>query len=361
MRILAAVLIDGENISPTWAPDLHRVLDQETQRGVSLVARILAGNAQALGAWSGVIDFWHFQTRTHGGGKDAADWVLKEEALQLAQQGIARFYIVSNDGGFASLADLLRTRGCQVVGFGTLFAASRWQIACDLFLLLGEELERAAIELAALNQRARAVSISFGGSMGSSVDTIFVSHEQTQEALKSLYGSTSQPPMLTAILHLFLGHALTALCLSADDEPINTWSAHDDAQTLIEGTRDPLINFILEQDATLQKYWKAVQAFATRCDDAYEQGRTAAQSAFSHFPRHCFHTLHQENLVRLLSTWRYNPHAAPTEALPTYPGYRPEAEQAVLQRWFHRGYLAGSQEETTHEPTTRTIFKASRR
>jgi hypothetical protein len=68
MRILAAELIDGENISPTWAHNLHQVLDQEIHRDVSLVARIIVGNAPTLSAWSGVIDFWHLQTRTHGQG-----------------------------------------------------------------------------------------------------------------------------------------------------------------------------------------------------------------------------------------------------------------------------------------------------
>jgi hypothetical protein len=50
MRILAAELIDGENISPTWAHNLHQVLDQEIHRDVSLVARIIVGNAPTLSA-----------------------------------------------------------------------------------------------------------------------------------------------------------------------------------------------------------------------------------------------------------------------------------------------------------------------
>jgi hypothetical protein len=92
------------------------------------------------------------------------------------------------------------------VGFGTPFAAARWQIACDLFLLLGEEPERAAIKLAALNRKTRGVPFASGGSMETFSDTLFVSHEQTQEVLKALYGSASQPPQITNILHHFLEH-----------------------------------------------------------------------------------------------------------------------------------------------------------
>ena len=39
MRILAASLIDGENISPKFAKNLHQVLSTEAQHGVSVVAR----------------------------------------------------------------------------------------------------------------------------------------------------------------------------------------------------------------------------------------------------------------------------------------------------------------------------------
>ncbi len=142
MRILAASLIDGENISPRYANNLHLVLSNEAQHGVSLVARLLIGNPQALGGWSVAVHSYHFQARTHRGGRNAADHLIRDEALKLARQGVKRFYLVSNDGGFADTAGLLHLLGCQVVGFGTALAAKQWQESCDLFSLLGTDPER---------------------------------------------------------------------------------------------------------------------------------------------------------------------------------------------------------------------------
>src|SRR5947207_10538150 len=139
MRILAAELVDSENISPRYASDLHQVLNNEAQHGMSLVARLLLGNPQSLGAWSGAIQQYHFQAKTHHGGRNAADHLLQDEALKLARQGVRRFYLVSNDGGFASTASLLRLQGCQVIGFGNSHAARLLQASCDMFSVLGAD------------------------------------------------------------------------------------------------------------------------------------------------------------------------------------------------------------------------------
>lgn len=326
------------------------MLENEVQHGVSFIARLIVGNPLSLGAWYGAIHQYHFQTKTHRGGKNAADHILQDEALKLARQGVRRFYLISNDGGFASTACFLRFQGCQVIGFGNYHAARQFQASCDVFSALGADPDKIATTLAVLNQKARGFAHSKGGTMGpfssSPLDALSLPDtEKTREALQAVYGSAKQPPLLTNILSLFLQHTFTALCLTEQDNDFpRQWSAGEDAEILTTGTRDPIISVILEQDVSLRNTWHSVKAFAWRCNEAYQQGRAAARHAFPYFPRSHLNALQQEHLATLLKTWRYNPHAASPEAQPSYPGYVPETEQCVLQRWFRRGYFFGAQD-----------------
>lgn len=343
MRILAASLIDSENISPKFANDLHQVLSNEAQHGVSLVARLLIGNPQALGAWSMAVHSYHFQERSHHGGRNAADHLIRDEALKLARQGVKRFYLVSNDGGFAATAGLLHFLGCQVVGFGTTLAAKQWQESCDLFSLLGTDPSVVVAAITAVLNRSFARSKGDAMRSFSSLDSLSLPDtEKTREALQTIYGSATQPPLLTNLLFLFLQHTLSALCLTEQDSTFpGQWSAGSDVEVLMTSMRDPIISVILEHDPGLRTTWQAITAFAHRCHDAYEQGRTAARLAFSHFPRHHVSQLQREHLASLEATFRYQ--AAPEDAQHAYPGYTPEAEQTILLRWFRRGYFSGAE------------------
>ncbi len=357
MRILAASLIDSENISPKFANDLHLVLSNEAQHGVSLVARLLIGNPQALGAWSMAVHSYHLQARSHHGGRNAADHLIRDEALKLARQGVKRFYLVSNDGGFAATAGLLHFMGCQVVGFGTTLAAKQWQDSCDLFSLLGTDPSTVVAAITTvLNREGRSFARSKGDIMGpfSSLDILsFPDAEKTREALQTIYGSAVQPPLLTNLLFLFLQHTLSALCLTEQDSTLpGQWSADSDAEVLTTSMRDPIISLILEHDPSLRATWQSMTAFAHRCQNAYEQGRTAARLAFPHFPRHRVSALQREHLASLEATFRY--HATPEDAQHAYPGYTPEAEQTTLLRWFRRGYFAGT-EMDAEEPKQKNI------
>ncbi|HEU5379819.1 MAG TPA: NYN domain-containing protein [Ktedonobacteraceae bacterium] len=374
MRVLAAELIDGENIPPSWASAVHHLLEQEIQRGVSIVARLLVGNEAVVQAWRAILSSHQFQIRGHDGGKNAADEAIEAEALQLAGQGISRFYLVSNDGDFASLARRLRSQGCQVVGLGTESAARRWQTACDAFLVLradssGEETTLATLAppVLSLQSAASSASLQFrtshqrktpvleGDSSGIRKDQVETFQEDSmniqepspkQEAFRLLYGSVQQPPGVTALLFLLLEQAVTLLAQPHSDlvgVQSLPCSVSDLVQTLMVGAQDPVISLILEEDATLRTQWEATFAFACRCNDAWEQGRVAAQTTFRDFPQPHFHALHQAHLSHLLSAWRYDPYAAPPEAQRFYVGYQPEHEHAVLQRWFQQGYLSGAE------------------
>jgi hypothetical protein len=101
----------------------------------------------------------------------------------------------------------------------------------------------------------------------------------------------------------------------------------------------PLLSLILEQDEHLREMWTHVSAFAFRCQEAYEQGQKAAESAFPSLPPCGLHLLHSEHLAMIEKTWHY---IASEEASGTYLGYNPTSEHPILLRWFHRGYLSGA-------------------
>lgn len=348
MNIRAAELIDGENISPKLAGNVHAVIEREIQRGVSLVTRILAGNQQTLETWSVAFRSLPFECKTHAGGKNAADSLLKVEAMRLAREGVSRFYVLSNDRDFAALAQLLQSWGCQVIGFGTLHAAAKWQCACDLFLQVGVDPTTAATQIAALTHPIGGFMSFFTKELN-----IYVSHEQKLEALKLFYNDEQEPSSLSSVLDRLLEHTLAALCLQDQDlEMAGEWSAQEDAAMLAAGVRDPLLRFLLEQDPTVKQHWETVQAFASRCGEAYEQGQAAAQKAFPSFPHHRFHALHQNHLAALLSTWQYNTYNGSIESQKVYPGYTLETEQVVLRSWFRRGYFAGATQRGLNHPET---------
>ena len=126
-----ALLIDGDNVSPSLAP---AILDRARNEGEIRVARAY-GRAEQLKGWAlpglrRVID-------------DAApgrtDMLLAMEAVELAlAHGLRRFVIASSDGDFAQLALFLREHGCRVAGVGTPKAPERFRAACHVFADLHE-------------------------------------------------------------------------------------------------------------------------------------------------------------------------------------------------------------------------------
>lgn len=124
-----ALLIDGDNVSPSLAP---AILAQARSEGDLRIARAY-GRAEQLKGWAvpglrRIID-------------DAApgrtDMLLAMEAVDLAVgQGLRRVVIASSDGDFAQLALFLRERGCRVVGIGTAKAPEGFRAACHMFAQL---------------------------------------------------------------------------------------------------------------------------------------------------------------------------------------------------------------------------------
>ena len=126
-----ALLIDGENLSAAYAPEVRTLAEEE---GTWQVARIY-GNAARIGAWSAMPGGVLIHTVQ---GKNAADIALSIAAVHLLHMTpIRRFVLVSSDGDLAQVATHLREWGAQVTGIGDARAPRAFRQACHAFHELG--------------------------------------------------------------------------------------------------------------------------------------------------------------------------------------------------------------------------------
>jgi len=131
-----ALLIDGENISYRHAFTLLQIVVSNIQAGDELIFKCVYGNQEILRAWKSAISACGLQSQSHQGGKDAADWLIIHKAMSLADAGVHRFYVVSNDNKFRVLAGLMTLRGYEVIGIGNAHASARLKAACKRFYIL---------------------------------------------------------------------------------------------------------------------------------------------------------------------------------------------------------------------------------
>ncbi len=128
-----ALLIDGENISCTFAPDIQRLARKV---GKPLVRKVY-GNASACGGWESQTGFQFVHT---GSGKNSADMKLAIDAMGWAcTDACDTFVIVTCDSDFSHLAYALIERGLVVVGIGEYHAAAAFRHACTRFHSLSPE------------------------------------------------------------------------------------------------------------------------------------------------------------------------------------------------------------------------------
>lgn len=119
-----ALLIDGENISSTWA---GKTITASGQLGGLLVKRAY-GNATKIKGWDEAPGIKLVHT---GAGKNAADIALAIEAVELSYAGLVQNYVlVSSDGDFSHLATFLRERGHRVLGMGEDKAPLAFRKSC---------------------------------------------------------------------------------------------------------------------------------------------------------------------------------------------------------------------------------------
>lgn len=124
LELNTALLIDGENISSTWA---GKTIMASGQLGGLLVKRAY-GNATKIKGWDEAPGIKLVHT---GAGKNAADIALAIEAVELSYADrVKNFVLVSSDGDFSHLATFLRERGHRVLGMGEEKAPLAFRKSC---------------------------------------------------------------------------------------------------------------------------------------------------------------------------------------------------------------------------------------
>jgi hypothetical protein len=130
VRKRIAVLVDGDNVAGTHAPEIQRIAQAQ---GTPQVIRVYL-DAQRPTAWHDVPGFRLIHA---GQGKNASDLLMAIDAMELALSDRAdSFVIVSSDGDFTHLAQRLREFGFAVMGLGDHKAPRHLRAACTAFTQL---------------------------------------------------------------------------------------------------------------------------------------------------------------------------------------------------------------------------------
>ncbi len=136
------LLIDAENISPYYLPD---IISDIKKHGTICILR-------AYGDWTNpILSSWQKLLSQNGiqpiqqfrlvSGKNASDFAMLIDAMDiLYQTDIHTFGLVSSDSDFTSLAIRLKEDGKQVLGYGEIKTSSAFTSACSSFFYLGKEI-----------------------------------------------------------------------------------------------------------------------------------------------------------------------------------------------------------------------------
>jgi len=128
-----ALLIDGENISCSFAPEIQKLAGKV---GKPLIRKVY-GNASTCVGWDSQTGFQFVHTGT---GKNSADMKLAIDAMVWAcTDACDTFVIATSDSDFSHLAYALIERGLVVVGLGEYHAAAAFRHACTRFHSLSPE------------------------------------------------------------------------------------------------------------------------------------------------------------------------------------------------------------------------------
>jgi uncharacterized LabA/DUF88 family protein len=131
----AALLVDGDHISPSWVGGVVEHLEWEYWVHPRLVVADW-GKLQGNG-WGLVLAEWALRGVHQPGytsGKNATDVALVIAAMDLLHGGeVEAFAIVSGDSDFTPLAVRLREAGKRVVGYGPQATSRAFRAACDVF------------------------------------------------------------------------------------------------------------------------------------------------------------------------------------------------------------------------------------
>ena len=134
-----ALLIDAENISPQFGPEIYRRIVRT--QGKPDICR-LYGKARHLHGWDKELEkacIAGYEKRLVRSQNNNADMTLVMDAIELYKDGFVRFAIASMDGDFACLANRLRASRCIVFGLGTRRASQTLRASVNKYIFVGEK------------------------------------------------------------------------------------------------------------------------------------------------------------------------------------------------------------------------------
>lgn len=136
-----ALLIDAENMSAAWLPQLMALV---AQRGNAIIRRAYADwTNQHQASWRKVVEahvIRPIQQFHYRNGKNATDSALILDAMELLHERDRRvdaLCLMSSDSDFTGLVGRYREANLPVFGFGRPDAARSLVSACNAFMFLG--------------------------------------------------------------------------------------------------------------------------------------------------------------------------------------------------------------------------------
>ncbi len=137
-----ALLVDSENVSPKA---LDFVVERLGDAWEAVEVRRVYGDWRKTALSSG----WHAVCLRQGlreiqqlsavAGKNATDFAIVIDAIELAAEGFGEIVVVSSDSDFMPLAQRLRERGVRYVGFGKTQTPVGYRKSCAVFTEFPEE------------------------------------------------------------------------------------------------------------------------------------------------------------------------------------------------------------------------------
>lgn len=137
-----ALLVDAENVSPKA---LDFVVERLGDAWDAVEVRRVYGDWRKTALSSG----WHAVCLRQGlreiqqlsavAGKNATDFAIVIDAIELAAEGFGEIVVVSSDSDFMPLAQRLRERGVRYVGFGKMQTPVGYRKSCSVFTEFPEE------------------------------------------------------------------------------------------------------------------------------------------------------------------------------------------------------------------------------
>ena len=344
----AAVLIDCENIAATYADSLQCfLLTDLLQQHACVDVLDLFGNEIALRHWQAVDLAYPFQYHVNQEGRNAADRLMQEEALTLANRGVRFLYLVSNDGGFAPTMSKLRANGLRVISLGNTLS-HKLKTASSGFHMLSKH-ENVAETTSTFSQKADNVQgEQFMNDTPKSQDpfafgiTDSPSPESIQQALNLLYRRSTLPDYFPRLLNLFVEQTFRTLCLTEPESEMGCPSqSPSDAVEVLEAVEvDPLFQQVLLIGGGAQEQWRTVRTFAKRCDYAYMCGKEEAKIALGVYPQAFQTDLVNEHIKEKIARWHLSFSDIPLNyrSFFTSPLSVSEAEQVIMRRWYRCGF-----------------------